>query len=317
MIDIETLVDKRFVASAFTALAVMATIFTLAAPYFGNDQLAKRLKMVSSERESIRQRERASMQKGLRYQSKAYMKDVVDRFSLADWLNADGIKARLVMAGFRGPQGEIAFLFARFVAPIGFLLASIVTLYLFPEWDLDWPSKLGVVVAATFAGIKAPELYITNTISKRQTEMAKAFPDALDLMLICVESGMSIDHAVMKVSQEIGPQSVGLAEEFALASAELSYLSERRLAYANLGARTGLDSVKQIATVLIQAEKYGTPLVKALRLVADESREARMMAAEKKAASLPPKLTVPMIVFFLPALFAVIIGPVVLQVAKL
>lgn len=317
MFEIETLVDKRFIASLLTAVAVMATVVTLVSPYFGDDKLAKRMKHVSSERERIRQRERALMQKGLRHQSKAYMKEVVDRFSLADWLNADGIKARLVQAGFRGPQGEIAFLFSRFLAPIGFFLASIVALVMFPEWELDWPSKIGVVVAATFAGIKAPELYITNTISKRQSEMARAFPDALDLMLICVESGMSIDHAVLKVSQEIGPQSIALAEEFALTSAELAYLSERRQAYANLGERTGLENVKQIVTVLIQAEKYGTPLVKALRVVARESREARMMEAERKAAALPPKLTVPMILFFLPALFAVIIGPVAMQMAKM
>lgn len=317
MFDVETLVNKQFLASVLTGLAVMATIISLGAPYFSSDKLSKRMKMVTEERELIRQRERARMQKGLRHQPKAYMKTVVDRFSLAAWLNADGIKARLLKAGFRGPQGEIAFLFARFVTPIGFFLGSILGLVMFPEFDLDWVGKIGVVVAATFVGIKAPELYVTNTISKRQAEMSRAFPDSLDLMLICVESGMSIDHAIRKVSQEIGQQSVALAEEFGLASAELAYLSERRVAYENLGERTGLDSVRQIMTVLVQAEKFGTPLVNALRVAAQESRDARMMEAERKAAALPPKLTVPMIVFFLPALFSVVMGPVAIQIANM
>jgi tight adherence protein C len=317
MIDIDTLVSKQFIASVLTALAVVATVITLLLPFLSDDNLAKRMKMVSAETEIIRRRERERMQKGLRYRPKPYMKEVVDRFSLADWLNAEGIKARLVMAGFRGPQGEVAFLFSRFVAPICFLVASIIAIFLFPEWELDWIEKIGVVIVATFAGIKAPELYISNIISRRQTEMMRAFPDALDLMLICVESGLSIDLAMRKVSQEIGVQSVPLAEEFALATAELAYLSERRMAYVNLGERTGIDNVKQVMTVLIQAEKYGTPLVKALRVAAQESREARMMAAEQKAASLPPKLTVPMIVFFLPPLFAVIMGPAVMQIMKM
>jgi tight adherence protein C len=144
--------------------------------------------------------------------------------------------------------------------------------------------------------------------------MRMAFPDSLDLMLICVESGMSIEHAFRKVGQEIGVQSVPLAEEFALATAELSYLPDRRTAYLNLAARTGLDSIKQIATVLIQAEKYGTPLGTALRVTAQESRDQRMMMAEQKAASLPPKLTVPMIVFFLPVLMVVVMAPAIISV---
>lgn len=316
MIDIESLAKKEYLPGALAAFAFLATVLTLVAPYLGESKLSKRMKMVSTEREVIRQRERERMQNGLRFTSKAYMKDVVDRLSLSDWLSAEGIKSRLVMAGYRGPQGEIAFLFSRFVAPIGFLFAAIVAIVMFPEWELDWVSKIGVVIVSSFAGIKAPELYITNQISRRQTEMLRAFPDALDLMLICVESGLSIDLAMRKVSQEIGAQSVALAEEFALTTAELAYLSERRMAYINFGERSGLGIVKQVMTVLVQAEKYGTPLVKALRVAAQECRDARMMAAEQKAAALPPKLTVPMIVFFLPPLFAVVMGPAIMQILK-
>ncbi len=146
--------------------------------------------------------------------------------------------------------------------------------------------------------------------------MRQAFPDALDLLLICVESGMSIEHAFRKVSTEIGSSSVPLAEELALTTAELSYLPERRQAYENLAKRTDLDNIKSVSTVLIQAERYGTPLGQALRVLAQESRDQRMNAAEKKAASLPPKLTVPMIVFFMPALFIVILTPALIQIFK-
>jgi tight adherence protein C len=176
--------------------------------------------------------------------------------------------------------------------------------------------QIGIVIGASYLGIKAPELFISNTIANRQMSMQRAFPDALDLMLICVESGMSIEHAFRKVGQEIGAQSIPLAEEFALATAELSYLPDRRMAYVNLAARTGLESVKQISTVLIQAEKYGTPLGQALRITAQESRDMRMLEAEKKAAALPPKLTVPMIVFFLPVLMVVVLSPAAIQVMQ-
>lgn len=146
--------------------------------------------------------------------------------------------------------------------------------------------------------------------------MRQAFPDALDLLLICVRSGMSIEHAFRKVSNEIGTQSVALAEEFGLCTAELSYLAERKAAYENLAMRTGLEGVKSVSTALIQAERYGTPLGTALRTLAQESRDQRMNAAEKKAAALPPKLTVPMILFFLPVLFVIIMTPALVQVFK-
>ena len=165
--------------------------------------------------------------------------------------------------------------------------------------------------------MKVPELFLSNIISKRQLSIKRAFPDSLDLLLICVESGMSIEHSFRKVSGEIGAQSIPLAEELTLTTAELSFLPDRRSAYENLGLRTGMEQVRAICTVLIQAERYGTPLGTALRVVSQESRDNRMMEAEKKAASLPPKLTVPMIIFFLPVLFAVITTPAVIQIRKM
>ena len=176
--------------------------------------------------------------------------------------------------------------------------------------------KLFVCILGGYAGFYLPVLYVSNRATKRKQSILKAWPDALDLMLICVESGMSVEAAMHKVSDEIGAQSAELAEEFVLTNAELSYLQERRQAYENLAGRTGLDSVKAVSQALIQAERYGTPVAHALRVLAAESRDMRMNEAEKKAAALPPKLTVPMILFFLPVLFAIILGPAGITVSE-
>jgi tight adherence protein C len=250
----------------------------------------------------------------LRRAPKAYMKDVVDRFRLGQWLGTDTAKAKLTMAGYRGPQAEIGFLFFRLVMPLGFLFAS--AFYLFVLEILDQPrlTKLAIVLLATLLGTKMPELFLSNAIAKRQVSIRRAWPDALDLLLICVESGMSVEQAFRRVGAEVGTQSVALAEELTLTTAELSYLPERRQAYESLAERTGIEPVKALVIALVQAERYGTPLGQALRVLAQESRDQRMNDAEKKAAALPPKLTVPMILFFLPVLFVVILMPALIQV---
>jgi tight adherence protein C len=175
--------------------------------------------------------------------------------------------------------------------------------------------KLAVVVGAAALGFYGPSLYVSNMVQKRRENIMKSFPDALDMLLICVESGMSIELALHRVGAEIGAASVELAEEMALTTAELSYLPERRMAYENLARRTDHPGVKGVAMALTQAEKYGTPLGSALRVMAKENRDLRISAAEKKAAALPAKLTVPMIIFFLPVLFAVIMGPAMIQIS--
>ena len=179
------------------------------------------------------------------------------------------------------------------------------------------PVKMGICLGAAFAGMQAPMLFLKNAITKRQLSIRRAFPDALDLLLICIESGMSIEAAFRKVGVEIGSQSVALAEEFSLTTAELSYLSDRKVAYENLAKRTGIDGVKSVCLSLQQSERYGTPLGQSLRVMAQENRDMRMNEAEKKAAALPPKLTVPMILFFLPVLFVVILGPTGIKVAAM
>lgn len=321
MIDLiaSKLVDSQFLVGLLAAIAAAATVLTLALPLAEGNALGKRMKNVATEREKLRarERERLSRQKDrvtLRAEPKEYMRRIVDRFKLGDWLGTETAKLKLAMAGYRGQQAEIGFLFFRLVTPIGLFLFALFYVFLVNGFGQPVMIRIGIAIAAAYIGIKAPEIFLSNQITKRQASMRQAFPDALDLLLICVEAGMSIEHAFRKVSTEIGGQSVPLAEEFALCTAELAYLSERRQAYENLSRRTGLESVKSVSTALIQAERYGTPLGTALRTLAQESRDQRMNAAEKKAAALPPKLTVPMILFFLPVLFVVIMTPALIQV---
>lgn len=314
--------DPIFLVSCLVGLAIFLTVISLAMPMLETDKLQSRMKSVALERDKIRARERARLQADsqrpvLRKESKRYMKDVVERFSLKNALADNKTQQKLMQAGFRGDAPMTAFLFARFVLPFIFLV--IGAFYVFVVLDLDRPFlfKMAITIAVGYLGFYAPIIYVNNVVAKRQLSIKRAFPDALDLLLICVESGMSIEAAFRRVAEEIGIQSIALAEELSLTMAELSFLPERRLAYENLGARVGLDGVKSVCLALMQAERYGTPLGTTLRVLAQENRDMRMMEAEKKAAALPPKLTVPMIVFFLPVLFAVIMAPAIIQIMAL
>jgi len=315
----DNLTNTRVLAAVFAGIAAIATVLTLAMPLLATDSLSKRMKSVALEREKMRQRERERMARGekasLRKSPKQYMQTIVEHFNLNRWLGQEEARALLVQAGYRGQAPYVTFLFFRAVMPV--VMLAISAFYVFIVLKLDQPNtvKIGICLAATFLGIKLPNLFLSNMISKRQLSIRRAFPDALDLLLICVESGMSIEAAFKKVAAEIGSQSVPLAEELALTTAELSYLQERRQAYENLAKRTNLDGVKSICMALQQAERYGTPLAQTLRVLAQENRDMRMSEAEKKAAALPPKLTVPMILFFLPVLFVVIMGPAGIRVA--
>jgi tight adherence protein C len=220
----------------------------------------------------------------------------------------------LIQAGYRGHAPYVTYLFFRMVMPIAMLLLALF--YVFVVIRLDQPTliKIGIAIGAAYFGMISPNIYLKNKIQRRQASVKRAFPDALDLLLICIESGMSVEAAFQRVSDEIGGQSVELAEEFTLTTAELSYLPDRRQAYDNLAQRIGLDGVKAVCLALQQAERYGTPLGTTMRVLAQENRDMRMSEAEKRAAALPPKLTVPMILFFLPVLFIVILGPAAIKV---
>ncbi|WP_297799159.1 type II secretion system F family protein [uncultured Brevundimonas sp.] len=304
--------------SILVGVAVFATLFTLLSGLGGDQDLEKRIKRVADQRDELRRRSRAAMQGGntptLRQTDEGFKKRVVDRLNLSTLLEDPKVNEKILQAGFRGQSPITTFYFFRFSMP--FILMVLAAVYLFVITDFDVPlmTKVAGVVVAFAIGFYAPNIYLTNRIQKRRQKIVEAFPDALDLLLICVESGMSIEAAIQKVSQEIGTQSLELAEELSLMSAELSYLPDRRMAYENLAKRTNHPGIKSVATAMTQAETYGTPLSTALRTMAKENRELRLAAAEKKAAALPAQLTVPMIIFFLPVLFVVIMGPAVISI---
>ncbi len=317
----ENLTNTRVLAMIFAAVAAAATVLTFAMPLLATDTLGKRMKSVALEREKMRQRERERLARGekvsLRKSPKQYMQTVVERFNLNKWLGQEEVRGLLVQAGYRGQAPYVTFLFFRLVMPV--VALAVAAFYVFFVLKLDQPTsvKVGMCIAATYLGIKIPVLFLKNKIAKRQLSIRRAFPDALDLLLICVESGMSIEAGFRRVSAEVGSQSIALAEELTLTTAELSYLPDRRQAYQNLAKRTNIEGVKSVCMALQQAERYGTPLGQTLRVMAQEIRDMRMNEAEKKAAGLPPKLTVPMILFFLPVLFVVILGPAGIRVSEM
>jgi tight adherence protein C len=313
--------DTRLLAMLLAGIAAVATVLTLAMPLLASDPLPKRMKSVAIEREKIRQRERERMARGekvtLRQSPKQFMQRAVENFQLNKWVGQEEAREKLIQAGYRGHAPYVTYLFFRMVMPIVAALVSILYVFVILQIDKPFTIKVGICLFATYLGMQLPLLFLKNKIQKRQLSIRRAFPDALDLLLICVESGMSIEAAFKKVSDEVGSQSVPLAEELTLTTAELSYLPDRRQAYDNLAKRTDLEGVKSVCVALQQAERYGTPLAQTLRVLAQENRDMRMAEAEKKAAALPPKLTVPMILFFLPVLFIVILGPAAIRVMAL
>ncbi|MEW7007323.1 type II secretion system F family protein [Lentilitoribacter sp. EG35] len=321
---IATLTDPQFLIPLLVAVAVFATCVTLAMPFLEKSDTAARMKSVALERDEIRARERARMQSenaaknqkvALRKENNKSAGRLVDQLNLRKALADENTTRKLHSAGYRTQNALNLFLAARVIFPIVFLILSLTYVFVLdgiPEQTTG--IKIFVVIVCAYLGFYLPVIFISNQIGKRKTSIQKAWPDSLDLMLICVESGVSIEHAMKRAAQEIAEQSPELAEEFVLTTAELSYLQDRRVAFENLGRRTDLDIVQAVCQSLIQSEKYGTPVAQALRVLAQESRDMRMARAEEKAAALPPKLTVPMILFFLPVLFGVVLGPAAIQV---
>lgn len=320
MLDLfESMINTQSLTMLLAAVAAAATVLTLAMPFVFADPLDKRMRAVAIEREKMRQRERERMAQqkqkiSLRQSPKQYVQTIVDRFNLSKWLGQEEARLKLLQAGYRGQAPYVTFLFVRMLMPAACFIFALFYLFVVTQLNQSLTVKLGICIAAAYIGMHLPLMLLKSKIQRRQLSIRRAFPDTLDLLLICVESGMSIEAAFKKVSEEIGSQSVPLAEELTLTMAELSYLPDRRQAYENLAKRTGLDSVRSVCMALQQAERYGTPLAQMLRVMAQENRDMRMSEAEKKAAGLPPKLTVPMILFFLPVLFVVILGPAAIKV---
>ena len=320
MIDqLVSLISPSIIVTLLAAIAAFATTLTVLMPVLSRDRLNSRMQVMALEREKMRAARLADLagkdgQGRLRTAPKGFMQEIVNKLNLRSVFETEEVRDKLKMAGLRGQAPLVGYMFFRVAMPI--IIAVIALLYLFVIADYDYPVlvKIGLAVGAGYIGFYVPNMFIQNLVQRRQTSIKSAFPDALDMLLICVQSGMSVEAAFHKVSGEVGGQSLELAEELSLTTAELSYLQDRRQAFENFGKRTGIPGIKAVATALIQAERYGTPVGQALRIMARENREMRMAEAEKKAAALPPKLTVPMIIFFLPVLFVVILGPALIQV---
>ena len=316
--DLDSLIKPEFLITILVGLSAFATILTIAAPLLQGDQMKSRMKSIATERERLKAAHRAALNSDsgkLRDRAKpGLLTQLVEGLNLRKVFEAESSRDSLRQAGYRSERHLIYFLAARLIAPI--VLAVVFFVYSTQVFGDSIPTNMrfAALIVGLVAGFYMPSLLIKNMINRRQLSIKRAWSDALDLLLICVESGMSIEAAMQRVSREIGSQSVPLAEELTLTCAELSYLPDRRKAFENLGKRTGLPIVRSVVTSLIQSERYGTPLGQALRVLAQENRDMRMSEAEKKAAALPPKLTVPMILFFLPVIFVVILGPSVILV---
>jgi len=315
MVDFFT--DPQSLLSLGVGVLVFATMITLLSSFGGGAQLESRMKAVALRRDELKRRSRQAIAQGpgaLRHTDDGFKKRVVDQLNLTKLLEDPKVAEQIAQAGYRGPKPLTTFYFFRFSMPFVFLAVAVFYLFIFNDFGLAPMVRVTACMFAAVIGFYAPNVFLSNRISQRRTSIMQAFPDALDLLLICVEAGMSIEAAIQKVSQEIGGSSIDLAEELTLLSAELSYLPDRRMAYENLAKRTNHPGVKSVATAMTQAESYGTPLGSALRMMAKENRELRLSAAEKKAAALPAKLTVPMILFFLPVLFIVILTPAIINI---
>lgn len=323
MVILESLTNPNFLLAIFCAIAVGATIITLAIPLLGNEELNRRKKTMVMEREKIRSRERSKLMSredtrtsSLRQDdTKDIVRKIVEQFNLKNLFLKSDTRSKLMQAGYRSESTVYFYLLMRLIIPCAIFLIAVFYIFILKIFDHPLIIRLGIVAAVTAFGYYLPDLLLTSQRQKRQTILRRGWPDALDLMLICVESGMTIENAFRKVSEEMAVSAPELTEEVALTTAELSYLEKRTDAYDNLSMRTGLDGIKATTMALSQAEKYGTPIGQSLRIMAQESRDMRMAEAERKAASLPPKLTVPMIVFFLPAIFVIVLGPAGIQIA--
>jgi tight adherence protein C len=317
MDTIFALMQPQVFVTVLAAVAAFATALTVLMPVLNRDRLDASMQVMATERDKMRAARLADLAKKdgqgrLRTAPKGFMQEIVDRFNLRSVFDSEEVRDRLKMAGLRGQAPLVTYMFFRVAMPV--IVAVLALAYLLLDRNYPLIVNLGISLGAGYVGFYLPNFFVQNLVQRRQTSIKDAFPDSLDMLLICVQSGMSTEAAFQKVAGEVGASSLELAEELSLTTAELSYLQDRRQAFENLGKRTGIPGIKAVATALIQAERYGTPVGQALRVMARENRDMRMSEAEKKAAALPPKLTVPMIIFFLPVLFVVILGPAIIQV---
>jgi tight adherence protein C len=305
------------VAMLLAAFAAFAAVVALAMPQEVNPRAQARMRMVARERGRLREKRLSELSSHSKNKARIDRAGVlicqIARLKPEPRKSAGDLATRLRMAGLRGPGPEAVFLFFRVSAPVLFFVVALSVTLLRPGGQTPLGTALLIALAAAGTGFVAPRAVLDKLIARRQASILDAFPDALDLLLICVQSGLSVEAALSKVAKDIACQSIELAEELSLTMAELSYLPVRWKAYANLADRTGIPTVKLITAALMQAERYGTSVGQALTAAAREGREARIAEAERKAASLPPKLAIPLVAFFLPVLLAIILMPALMQ----
>jgi tight adherence protein C len=306
--------DVIYIATMLSAVATFAVMLAIYAATTVKDPMAKRVKALNDRREQLKAGIVASTNKRKkltnRNQAADRVRTILSQFKMLQDDQLKKIQLRLMQAGIRTKDLAFFLIFARFVLPVVIGLAAVIMLYgvgMFPEWS--WFRRYMTVAGAIGLSYKAPDIWLKNKVTKRSHAIRKGLPDALDLLVICAEAGLTVDAAFGRVSKELGKAYPELGDEFGLTAIELGFLNERRQAFENLANRVDLEAVRGVVTTMIQTEKYGTPLASALRVLSAEFRHQRMMRAEEKAARLPAIMTVPLILFILPTLFVVILGP--------
>lgn len=307
-------VDVIWVATLLSGVATMAVIMAIYAATTVKDPMARRVRALNERREQLKAGIVASTNKRKkltnRNEAADRVRSILSRFKMLQDDQLQKTQQRLMQAGIRNKDLAFFIIFARFVLPVVFGIAAIVLIYLVNFWP-EWGGvrRYATVAMLLVSSYKAPDIWLKNKINKRSHAIRKGLPDALDLLVICAEAGLTVDAAFGRVSRELGKAYPELGDECGLTAIELGFLNERRQAFENFAMRVDLDAVRGVVTTMIQTEKYGTPLASALRVLSAEFRNERMMRAEEKAARLPAIMTVPLILFILPTLFVVILGP--------
>jgi len=296
------------------ALAVLATILALWQVMRPNTSFERRLEQVVEGKERLRQNLLATRRGRPRLTPAGLMRQAVTRLNLLRSRHASEARGKLARAGFRSQDAMVAYLFAQVSLPFLFGIAALADTHVLHLLPIPPEFAFVPAMAAVLFGFYAPKLYLRNAADKRAKQLQRALPDGLDLMVICAEAGLSLDATLGRVSRELGNTWPELAEELGITAAELTFLPERRTAFENLNTRTDSDGIRGVVNTLTQTAKFGTPLAQSLRVLAAEMRQARMTRAEEKAARLPAMLTVPMIIFILPTLFIVLLGPAAINI---
>ncbi|MFZ5789199.1 MAG: type II secretion system F family protein [Pseudomonadota bacterium] len=299
-----------------TAMAGLSAFLSVVAVWQGlvrRENSGRRLRELSQRRQTLREDYLLSRKKRGALLATGFMRRIVDRLQLLRSSKGEAIQRRLAQAGWRSTDALVRYLFAKFALPFVFGGLAVILFEVRGLYDLPGIANLGITIACVLVGSFLPDIFLKNGIIKRATKIRRGLPDALDLMVICAEAGLSLDALLKRVSEEFGRSCPELADELAITSLELGFLPDRRQALVNLMQRTDSRGIRGLVNSLLQSDKYGTPLAQSLRVLAAEFREERMLKAEEKAARLPALLTVPMIVFILPPLFIVLVGPAALK----